>query len=60
MVSVRKSEGKRPLGRPRYSLEDNIEMGWDGVGWIHLPQDMDQWQALSEHGNESSGSIKCW
>jgi hypothetical protein len=30
---------------------DNIEMnlrerGWDGMGWIDLAQDMDQWRAL--------------
>jgi hypothetical protein len=31
--------------------EDNIrilpgEIGWEGVNWIHLAQDRDQWQAL--------------
>jgi hypothetical protein len=30
---------------------DNIEMdlrdiGWDGMDWIHLAQDKDQWRAL--------------
>jgi hypothetical protein len=30
---------------------DNIEMdvreiGWDGVDWIHLAEDSDQWRAL--------------
>jgi hypothetical protein len=33
---VRKSEGKRPQGRPRHRWEDNIKMdlreiGWDGM-----------------------------
>jgi hypothetical protein len=48
---VGKPEGKRPLGKPRRRWEDNIrmdlsEIGWEGVDWIHLPQDTDQWWAL--------------
>jgi hypothetical protein len=48
---VGKSEGKRPLGRPRYRWADNIiielrEIGWDGVDWVDLAQDRDQWTAL--------------
>jgi hypothetical protein len=44
---VRIPEGKKPLGRPRHSWEDNVEMdleeiGFEGVGWIHLAQDRDQ------------------
>jgi hypothetical protein len=38
-------EGKRPLGRSRQRLEDNIkivrELGWDGMDWIHLARDRD-------------------
>jgi hypothetical protein len=35
----------------RCKLEDNIkidlkEMGWEGVNWIHLAQDIDQWWVL--------------
>jgi hypothetical protein len=46
-ISVRKPEGKRPLGRPRHKWEDNIrmdrtEMGWEGVDWIHLAEDRNQ------------------
>jgi hypothetical protein len=46
-----KPEGKRPLGRPRGRWVDNIkidlrEIGWDGVDWIDLAQDRDQWRAL--------------
>jgi hypothetical protein len=48
---VGKSEGKRPLGRPRHRWVDNIKMdlreiGWNGVDWIELAQDRDQWRAL--------------
>jgi hypothetical protein len=50
-ILVGKPEGKRPLGRPRCRWVDNIKMelreiGWDGVGWIDLAQDRDQWRAL--------------
>jgi hypothetical protein len=48
---VGKPEGKRPLGRPRCSWEDNIitdlrDIGWGGMDWIDLAQDRDQWRAL--------------
>jgi hypothetical protein len=40
-VFVGRSEGKRPLGRPRRRWEDNIKMdlretGFDGANWIRL------------------------
>jgi hypothetical protein len=46
-----KSEGKRPLGKPRRRWPDNIKMdlreiGWEGMGWIDVTQDRDQWRAL--------------
>jgi hypothetical protein len=50
-VLMGKSEGKRPLGRPRRRWEDGIrtdlrEIGWGSVEWIQLAQDRDRWQAL--------------
>jgi hypothetical protein len=51
-VLVGKSEGKRPLGRPRHRWEDGIRMnlretGWGGlVVWIQLAQDRDRWRAV--------------
>jgi hypothetical protein len=40
-ILVVKTEGKRPLGRPRLRWIGNIKMdrreiGWDGVEWIGL------------------------
>jgi len=47
---VGKPEGKRPLGRPRRRLEDNIKMDLREVGgvgdWMELAQDRDRWRAL--------------
>jgi hypothetical protein len=50
-ILVGRQEGKRPLGRPRRRWVDNIkvdlrEVGWDGMDWIELAQDRDQWRAL--------------
>jgi len=30
---VEKSEGKRPLGRPKPRCQDNIKMDLQGIGW---------------------------
>jgi hypothetical protein len=48
---VGKSEGERPLGRPRRRWVDNIrldlgEVGWGDVDWIGLAQDRNRWRAL--------------
>jgi hypothetical protein len=48
---VGKPEKKRPLGRQRLRWVDNIKIdlrkiGWDGMDWIDLAQDRDQWRAL--------------
>ena len=49
-VLVRKSEGKRPLGRSKLRWEGNIKMDLQNVGlggdWIDLAQDRDRWRAL--------------
>jgi hypothetical protein len=50
-ILVGKPEGKRPLGRPTRRWVDNIEMdlreiGWDGLDWMDMAQDRDQWRAL--------------
>jgi len=49
-VLVGKPEGKRPLGRPRRRLEDNIKMDLQELGtggdWMELAQDKDRWRAL--------------
>jgi hypothetical protein len=48
---VGRTEGKRPLERPRFRWEDNIkldltETGIDGANWIQLAQDRVQWLAF--------------
>jgi hypothetical protein len=40
-ILVEKTEGKRPIGRPRRRWEDNIrmnvrEIGWEGMDWMRL------------------------
>jgi hypothetical protein len=50
-ILVGNPEVKRPLGRPRRRLVDNIklelrEIGWDDMDWIDLAQDRDQWKTL--------------
>jgi hypothetical protein len=44
-------EGKRPLGRQTCRWVDNgkmdlREIGWDGMDWIDVAQNRDQWRAL--------------
>jgi hypothetical protein len=50
-ILVGKAKGRRPLGRPRCRWAVNIkidlrEIGWNGVEWVDLAQDRDQWRAL--------------
>jgi hypothetical protein len=47
-ILVGKPEGKRTLRRPKHRFEDNIKMDhreieWEGVDWMHMAQDKDQW-----------------
>jgi hypothetical protein len=50
-VLVEKPEGKRPLGRPRRSWEDNIKMDFQEIeggrgDWMELAQDRNRWRVL--------------
>jgi hypothetical protein len=50
-ILVSKPEGNRSHGKPRCRWEDNSrmyirEIGWEGVDWIHLAQERDQWRYL--------------
>jgi hypothetical protein len=47
-------EWKRLRGRIRHRWEDNVRMDlrmnrrWEGVDWIHLAEDRDQWWAVKD------------
>jgi hypothetical protein len=48
---ILKREGKKPIGRSWRGWVDNIRMdltetGWEGVNWMRLAQDRDQWRAV--------------
>jgi hypothetical protein len=50
-ILVGKPEEKRPLGRPKRKWVDNIKMDLreiecDGMDWIDLAEDRDQWTAV--------------
>jgi hypothetical protein len=50
-ITVGKSEGNRPLGKPRRIWDDVTktdlgETGWERVDWMHLAQDRDKRRAL--------------
>jgi hypothetical protein len=50
-ILVGNPEGKRPLRRPRRRWVNNIKMdlreiGWNGIDWIDLARNRDQWRAL--------------
>jgi hypothetical protein len=50
-ILVGQPEGKRPLGRPRRRWVDNVkldlrEIERDGVDWIDMAPDWDQWRAF--------------
>jgi hypothetical protein len=50
-ILVGRPEGKKQLGRPRHRWDGKIkldfkDLGCEDVNWIHLVQDMVQWQAF--------------
>jgi hypothetical protein len=62
---VGKPEGNKSLERPKRRSVDNIkkdlrEIGWNGLDWIDMAQDWDQWRALVNTVFEPSSSINCW
>jgi hypothetical protein len=63
-VLVRNRKGKRPLGRHRCRLEDNIKMdsrkvGCGGYGLDRFGSEQGQVAGTCECGNEPSCSVKC-
>jgi hypothetical protein len=50
-ILVGKPEGKKPMGKPRHGWVDNIKMdlrdiGCDGMDWVDVAQDRNQWMAI--------------
>jgi hypothetical protein len=50
-ILVGRTEGRRPLGRPRLRWEDDIKMdlkevGLGGMDWIAVAPDRDMWREL--------------
>jgi hypothetical protein len=50
-MHVGRPERKMPLGRPRSRWKDNLrrdirKIRWEGVHWMHLAQDRNQWWAV--------------
>ena len=61
---VGKSDGKRPLGRPKLVWEGNIraylqEVGCRGIDWIDVAEDKVQVAGTFICGNEQAGSGNC-
>jgi hypothetical protein len=61
---VEKPVGKRPRGRPRRRLVDNIKMNLREIGWgwygLHLSRSgKGPVEGSRDRDNELSGSIKC-
>jgi predicted nucleic acid-binding Zn-ribbon protein len=50
-ILVGESQSKRDRLYPMFRWEENVrmdlrEIGWDGVDWINLAQDRDEWPAV--------------
>ena len=61
---VGKPEGKKPLGKLGLRWEESIKInlqkvGWGGMEWIALAQDMGRWQAVVNVIMNLAVSIKC-
>jgi hypothetical protein len=63
-ILVGKPEGKRSVGRPRRGWVDSIKMDLtERLDWYGLNLCISEGRSVEgscEHGNEPSGSIKCW
>jgi hypothetical protein len=60
-----KARRKETTGKTKTNAWDNIKMDlreieWDGMDWVDLAQDRDQWMALVNTVINLPGSIKCW
>jgi hypothetical protein len=54
---VGRPEGRRWVGNIKM---DHRKIGWDGMDWIDLAQDRDQWRAPVKTVMNLRVFIKCW
>jgi len=47
--------GPRRIWDYNIYLKDTV---WEDMNWVHVAQNMDQWQSFTKHVNEPSASIK--
>jgi len=64
-VLVEKYEGKEPLGRCRLTWEFMLkvcltEIAWDGVDWINLAPDRNNWRVVTRVMNEICTLLGCF
>jgi uncharacterized protein CbrC (UPF0167 family) len=57
MLMVGKSEIKRPLEKDENVKTDHEELGWEGVNWIHLAQELQVMMGLCGQCYEPSCCI---
>jgi hypothetical protein len=58
---MRKQTNRKTMAQREDNTKTDLEeTGWEGVDWIHLVQDIDQWRAFVNMVADLRGSIKCW
>jgi hypothetical protein len=59
-MCVREKKCSILVGKAMHRWEDNIKVGLEGVDWIHLTLNGDQWRSLVIMVMNLRGSRKCW
>jgi hypothetical protein len=56
-ITVNQSKKRRCVDNIKMNIR---EMGWGGMHWIKCGSGYGPVEGSCEHGDEPSGSIKCW